>query len=176
MELLIVLLLCTIQLSINPSPAMASTGSPVVHLQSAVTIANHSSILFWFCTLRHRRKRMPLEHCCCITMQWMIEGLHLKSYTHVRGKSEWCWSQLSPAHSRYVYQGWTHQMMPTPLHSTHANPVGVRGQAPNLRRLPRSTTSGMVAANFAVFRRVLRIVHPKIGLCEQCQTGNQIKR
>ena len=22
-------------------------------------------------------------------------------------------------------------MMPTPLHSTHANPVGVRGQAPN---------------------------------------------
>jgi len=32
------LLLCTIQIAVSPSPAVASTGYPVVYLQSAVAI------------------------------------------------------------------------------------------------------------------------------------------
>ena len=91
MVLLIVSLLYTIKLAVNPSPAVASTGSPIIYLQYAVAIANHSSILFWFWIPRHYRKRMPLEHdWCCITMQWTISWLHLKSSTCVRGRSEWC--------------------------------------------------------------------------------------
>jgi len=44
--------------------------------------------------------------------------------------------------------------MPTPLHSTHANPVGVRGQA-----------------NFAFFWHVSGIVHPKIEIETSAKCG-----
>ena len=169
MELMIVLLLCTIQLSINPSPAMASTGSPVVHLQSAVTIANHSSILFWFCTPRHRRKRMPLEHCCCITMQWMIEG----SWNHIHMYEEKV-NDVAPncrqlIHDMYIKDELT-RWCPPPY--TPPMPIlwgfGVKR---GFRRLPGSTTSGMVAANFTVFWRVSGIVHPKIEVETSAKCG-----
>jgi hypothetical protein len=55
----------------------------------------------------------------------------------------------------------THKMPP---HYTSPMPIlwgfGVKRRT-RFCRLPRGTTSGMVAANFAVFLHVLRIVHPK---------------